>query len=210
MTDASPSVGRAGERALIALALDALRAGAARVLLVEGEPGIGKSHLLAYVAGTARAAGATVLEARASAFEGDLPYALFADALDGHLAAAGPRRLGRLGLADPAALLGALPALAPLAAGPAPPDRHRTQRALRDLLERLAGPRPLVVCLDDVHWADPASARCASRCDLPIPGSPSSTSTRGAPARSAASASAITARSCARPTVTAPIVPCAG
>ena len=30
-------------------------------------------------------------------------------------------------------------------------------RALRGLLTRLAGARPLVLCLDDVHWADPAS-----------------------------------------------------
>ncbi len=37
-------------------------------------------------------------------------------------------------------------------------DRHRVHRALRDLLSRLAAARALVLCLDDVHWADPASA----------------------------------------------------
>ena len=50
-----------------------------------------------------------------------------------------------------------LPALAERAGGPVAADRHRTHRALRDLLERLAATRPLVLCLDDVHWADPGS-----------------------------------------------------
>ena len=36
-------------------------------------------------------------------------------------------------------------------------DRHGTHRWLRSRLEELAAARPLVVCLDDVHWADPAS-----------------------------------------------------
>ena len=147
-------VGRARERELLARALTALVAGTGSVVFVEGEAGIGKSRLLAHLAGEAAAAGCTVLEARASAFEGDLPYAVFTEALDGHLAG---RRLDRLGLADPAALARALPALAALAPEPAAPDRHRTHRALRDLLERLAAARPLVLCLDDLHWADPAS-----------------------------------------------------
>ena len=46
---------------------------------------------------------------------------------------------------------------------PGSPQRRRRATgtaptaALRDLLERLAATRPLVLCLDDVHWADPAS-----------------------------------------------------
>jgi DNA-binding CsgD family transcriptional regulator len=140
-------VGRAAERAAIDAALRAGRG----VIAIEGEPGIGKSRLLAYV-GTA-AEGATVLAARASEYEADLPYGLFTDALDGHLAALGERRVARLGLADPGALGALLPALGEGAGA----DRHRTHRALRDLLERLASPRPLVLCLDDVHWADPGS-----------------------------------------------------
>ena len=147
-----PLIGRAREREAIDAALASLRAGAAGLLVLEGEAGIGKSRLLGYVAA---AEGCTVLEARASEYEADLPYALWTEALDRHLAAAGERRVSRLGLADAAALAGVLPALG--VSGPAAADRHRTHRALRDLLERLAATRPLVVCLDDVHWADPAS-----------------------------------------------------
>jgi DNA-binding CsgD family transcriptional regulator len=148
-------VGRARERAAIAALVEA----PGGVLVVGGEPGIGKSRLLGELGLRAEAAGATVLAARASEFEGDLPYALWTEALDAHLAAAGERRLSRLGLADAEALVAVLPAVGALAGRPSgtDADRHRIHRALRDLLSALAAVRQLVVCLDDVHWADPPS-----------------------------------------------------
>jgi DNA-binding CsgD family transcriptional regulator len=151
--DASPPrlVGRTPERKAIDAALRRLGSEGC-VVAIEGEPGIGKSRLLAYLADAAAVAGCTVLTARASEFEADLPYAAWTDALDAHLAGL---RIERLGLADPAALAGFLPALG---GEPAAADRHRIARALRDLLERLAASRPLVVCLDDLHWADPGSS----------------------------------------------------
>ena len=88
-----PLIGRAREREAIDAALRARGGGH---LVLEGEPGIGKSRLLAYVAA---AEGCTVLAARASEYEADLPYALWTEALDRHLA--GWRApLSRLGLAD--------------------------------------------------------------------------------------------------------------
>ena len=134
VADASPSVlvGRARERELLARALTALVAGTGSVVFVEGEAGIGKSRLLAHLAGEAAAAGCTVLEARASAFEGDLPYAVFTEALDGHLAG---RRLDRLGLADPAALGAPAPrpgrARARAGRPRPPPDAPRPARSAR-------------------------------------------------------------------------------
>jgi DNA-binding CsgD family transcriptional regulator len=165
-----PLVGRAAEREAIAGALRALRTGPGGVVTVEGEPGIGKSALLAHLAAQAAADECTVLTARATEFEADLPYALWTEALDAHLAGIGARRRGRLGLADPGALATLLPSLGE-AAG-APVDRHRTHRALRDLLERLAAAGPLVVCLDDVHWADPASIDVLAALLSRPPGSP--------------------------------------
>ena len=53
-----------------------------------------------------------------------------------------------------------LPSLADRAADGGPvlqDERYRAHRAVRELLERLAVRRPLVLALDDVHWADPAS-----------------------------------------------------
>ncbi len=163
-----PLVGRARERAAIGTAAEALSDGRGRVVVIVGEPGIGKSRLLGHLADRVETAGATVLGARASEFEGDLPFALWTEALDPHLAAAGDRRLSRLGLSDPEPLAAVLPALGPLAgraaardlepAARADADRHRIHRALRDLVGRLAAVRPLVLCFDDVHWADPSSA----------------------------------------------------
>jgi ATP/maltotriose-dependent transcriptional regulator MalT len=165
-----PLVGRAAEREAIAGALRALRTGPGGVVTVEGEPGIGKSALLAHLAAQAAADGCTVLSARATEFEADLPYALWTEALDAHLAGIGERRLARLGLADPGALATLLPSLGEAADAPA--DRHRTHRALRDLLERLATAAPVVVCLDDVHWADPASIDALAALLARPPGSP--------------------------------------
>ena len=104
-----------------------------------------------------------MLSARASELERDLPYALWSEAIDPQLAGLGERRVRLLGLLDPQALAGLAPGML---AGSSPgndlggssvADRHRVHRALRDLLGRLATSRALVICLDDVHWADPAS-----------------------------------------------------
>ena len=94
MTESTPPlVGRESERAAIDGALQALDSGKGAIVAVEGEPGIGKSRLLAHLSAAAGAAGLTVLSGRASEFEMDLPYALWTDALDRHLADAGERRL---------------------------------------------------------------------------------------------------------------------
>ena len=158
MDDAPPSglVGRARECEAIAGALRALPTQPGTVVALEGEPGIGKSRLLEHLATAAEAEGASVLGARSSEFESDLPYALWTEALDSHLAGMGERRVSRLGLTDRGALATVLPAVAGGATVEGG-DRHRTHRALRDLLERLASTSPLVLWMDDVHWADPAS-----------------------------------------------------
>src|SRR5437762_153007 len=81
-------VGRAAE-------LDTLRRLArepapARVVQVVGDPGIGKSRLLAELAHLATAEGRTVLSARAAEFERHVPFGVFVDALADHLAGLDP------------------------------------------------------------------------------------------------------------------------
>jgi DNA-binding NarL/FixJ family response regulator len=80
-------VGRVAEREAIERALE----DGAGLVVIEGEPGIGKSRLLAHLANHAAAQGCRVLEARASEFEADVPYAVFAEALGDEFAAAGER-----------------------------------------------------------------------------------------------------------------------
>ena len=150
-----PLVGREPEIDRLEALLDALEDDAPALLAqVSGEAGIGKSHLLAELSGRADARGWLTLTGRAAEFEADLPFGVFVDALDDYLGALDPDLAGGLGDEELAELGSAFPALRHTGA---PTDRPQLHRAVRLLLERLAGRQPFVVVLDDVQWADPAS-----------------------------------------------------
>jgi len=150
---APPLVGREPEVAALERALATVAGGRPWVVGITGEPGIGKSRLLGELARRAADRGHLVVAGRAAELERDVPFALWAEALEPRLDAAALEALTVDELAD---LAVALPAagVAPAATG----ERHRVARAVRRLLERLAAERPVTVLLDDVHWADPASA----------------------------------------------------
>jgi DNA-binding CsgD family transcriptional regulator len=126
-----------------------------RTLLLGGEAGIGKTRLLAEFGARAQAAGARVLVGSClHVGEGTLPFAAVSQAL---------RQLARQ--LDPGALEGAAGAFRPELArllpdlGPAEPTtgelgRARLFEGLLRLLERLAAERPLLLAVEDVHWAD--------------------------------------------------------
>ena len=155
-------VGRAQELRAIEATLDALNGGQRQCLQVVGEPGIGKSRVLRELADSADGRGHLVLSGRGTEFEQELPFGVFVDALDDYLGTLNPRELERLGAERRAEVAAVFPALADLAGGDAPrahleAERYRTHRAVRALLERLAVRVPLVLALDDLHWADEAS-----------------------------------------------------
>jgi predicted ATPase len=79
---ASALVGRRDELASLERAVAAVEAGAACSVALRGEPGIGKSRLLAELAGRAQERGLLVLEGRAAELERDLTFALLEDALE--------------------------------------------------------------------------------------------------------------------------------
>lgn len=138
---AHPVVGRDDEMRAVAAAFDALIAGTGGFLQVVGEPGIGKTYLLAAIREAALAKGIRVLSGRATEFEQEMPFQILLDALSEHR--------------DLARLLDGLP----LGAGetPAPDiDRFRLFQSLRQVVSEMAD-RPILVLLDDVHWADPGS-----------------------------------------------------
>ena len=140
-------------------ALIALEGGTPRAVEVVGPAGIGKSRLLAELSARAGARGHVVLSGSGAELEQDLPYWVFVDALDDYVAGLEPRRLDRLDATTRSELAQFLPALSDSAAASETGlhERYRTHRAARTLLERLAIPKPLVLLLDDFHWADPAS-----------------------------------------------------
>ena len=150
--------GRERELGALTAALERVAGGQSTFVEVAGEPGIGKTRLLGELAEQAERRGCLVLGGRATEFERDAPYGLWVDAVDPHLRTLDGARLRRLAGDGQDALAVALPAVDALQAGPAPPaERYVVHRAMRGLLDRLATPRPLVLCLDDVHWADPGS-----------------------------------------------------
>jgi AAA ATPase domain len=156
-----PLVGREAALAEIDSALKTLPSGGSVVLCLSGEPGIGKTRLLAELSVRANARGFLVLDGRAAEFERDTPFAAFVDALDDYLAEAGPRVLGLLPPTTVAHLATVFPAVTAPAHEPVTvlqAERYRIHRALRSLLDALAVSAPLVLILNDLHWVDSASA----------------------------------------------------
>jgi ATP/maltotriose-dependent transcriptional regulator MalT len=153
-------IGRAEEVLAIDRTLSELGQGGSAAIEVAGEPGIGKTRLLAELATRADALGYLVLSGSASELEVDLPFWVLVDALDEYVAGLEPRRLDALENDVLSELATVFPALTPRASARTavvPQTRYRTYRAVRELLERLTATKPLVLVLDDVHWADPAS-----------------------------------------------------
>jgi DNA-binding NarL/FixJ family response regulator len=153
-------VGRAEELGALDDALAELDRARSVALELVGEPGIGKTRLLAELAARADARGYLVLAGSASELERDLPFWVFVDALDEYLQGLEPHRLDALEEDIRAELADVFPSLARFAAGRGAVvqhERYRTHRAVRTLLERLTANEPLVLVLDDVHWADSAS-----------------------------------------------------
>jgi ATP/maltotriose-dependent transcriptional regulator MalT len=151
---------------LLERVLDEACAGSPQIVFVTGEPGIGKSSLLAELLIQAEQRGCLALRGSAAEFERDLPFGLIIDALDEYLESLAPSAFHSLETETLAELGGVFPALRSLDPGWDNPttaaERHRAYRAARELMERLAVKQPLVLVLDDLHWADGASLELAS------------------------------------------------
>ena len=155
-----PLVGRADEMHVLEQALADLERGPPAAIEIVGEPGIGKTRLLTELAARAELRGYVVLSGSASELERELPFSVFVDALDEYVESLGSDRLSTLGDDVQAELAYVLPSLSALASGRAVAlqhERYRSHRAVRSLLELLAQTTPLVLTLDDFHWADSAS-----------------------------------------------------
>lgn len=154
-------VGRTRELGAIDLALDRVSSGAQWAIEVVGEPGIGKSRLLAEVCRRASERGFLVLDGRAAEFEQDIPFGVFIDALNDHVGSLGPTTIRALDADAVEELSSVLPSMSALGdervVGGGDARRYRVHYAIRALLERLAKSQPLLLALDDVHWADAAS-----------------------------------------------------
>ncbi|MFJ8431999.1 AAA family ATPase [Kitasatospora sp. NPDC094019] len=139
--------GRERERAAVDALLDGARGGRSGVLLLRGEPGIGKTAVLEYAVAAA-GDGFRVVRATGVEYEAELPFAglslLLASGLDRLHALPGPQRRsleGAFGLGE--------------ATGGA--DRLLAGLATLGLLAELASEQPLLCVVDDVQWLDRSS-----------------------------------------------------
>src|SRR5580693_7590564 len=139
--------GRLNERGVRDRLVADVRAGEGRALVVRGEPGVGKTALLDYLA--EHASGCLVTRAAGVQSEMELAFAglhqLCAPMLDHAESLPGPQR---------EALMTAFG----LSAGPAP-DRFLVGLAVLGLLSETAEERPLLCVVDDQQWLDQASAQ---------------------------------------------------
>jgi DNA-binding CsgD family transcriptional regulator/tetratricopeptide (TPR) repeat protein len=126
------------------------------IVLVGGEAGVGKTRLVAELSGRCLADGSRVLTGGCVPVgEGGLPYAPIVEVLRGLLADLGADELrGLIGPSWPE-LGGLLPALGEAPAGPSDQAaRARLFELLLGLLGRLGEQAPLVLVVEDLHWAD--------------------------------------------------------
>jgi DNA-binding CsgD family transcriptional regulator len=153
-------IGRQQELRTVEVAVARLSRARGGWLVLSGEPGVGKTRLLGELLERSAQAGHIVLSGRGAELERDTPFGIWIDALDDHVASLGDDQLRRLVGDRTAELSRVLPSVrAPgLECAPAlQTERYQAHRAVRLLLERLAARRPVVVALDDLHWADDAS-----------------------------------------------------
>ena len=134
-------VGRAVEVESLDRALTELWRRRPCALELAGEPGIGKTRLLAELEERADARGTLVLAGSASELERELPFWVFVDALDEYVHGLAPHRLAAMDSDARTELAHVLPSLG--AAADLAAERYRTHRAMRQLLEALARDAPL-------------------------------------------------------------------
>ncbi|WP_297644943.1 LuxR family transcriptional regulator [Pseudonocardia sp.] len=156
---------RQAELASVMARLDAVITGQGGLVIVEGPAGIGKTSLLGAVRAAAHERGLRVLTARASPLEHEFGFGVIRDLLTPILRDPAQRDLLMQGAARLAG-----PAL-DLAGSPAP--TYATVHGLYWLTAGIAERGPLVLTVDDAHWADIASLRALHHiahrvADLPL------------------------------------------
>jgi class 3 adenylate cyclase/tetratricopeptide (TPR) repeat protein len=159
-----PMVGRDSELTRLVARVAEAANGHGGLVLVSGEPGMGKSRMVEEVAERARGDGVVVLAGRA--FESDWapPYALFAEALAEHIAEAEPQALLEDLGPSAAPLAQLLPAIRHTLPGVPEPaavqpdeERFRLIDAAAQFLVARSRRAPVLLVLDDLHWADRGS-----------------------------------------------------
>ena len=159
------TVGRGDELQVATRALTAALDGHPVHLLIAGEAGVGKTRFVSEIAATAAELGMRVVSGGcANIGQGGLPYGALVEALRGVASELDPDELAAAVGPAAADLARLAPDIAPrLATGPdtdpalEPWQQARLMESLLGFLGRLAATAPVLLAIEDVHWADPAT-----------------------------------------------------
>jgi class 3 adenylate cyclase len=157
-------IGRADEMSALRAAIDASLGGQAPLVMVAGEPGIGKTRLAEEAGVYARLRGAQVLMGRCYEGEAASPYSSFVEAIREYVSTrpddALKAELGD-GASDVAKLVSEirkrLPELRPAASSEPNQERVRLFESVASFLINASKANPIMLLLDDLHWADKPS-----------------------------------------------------
>ena len=165
-------IGRSDQLRRLVERLDKLKTGAGGMVLVSGEPGIGKTRLIDETLAVARDRGLHVLLGRCHERDTAIPYLPITDAVETYARTCAPAMWERLLHAAGADLTVLLSdnvlkhASRSMSGGVtdtsmgamlASRDSIRPERAVRTLLVELSKSSPCLLIVDDLHWADPSS-----------------------------------------------------
>ncbi len=159
---ALPLIGRDREVATLTRVLDDAERGTASTIFLAGEGGVGKTRLAEFLVGEATRRKWSTAVGRAYPVETGVPYALFSDALLPTLRAMDSATLAVMSRGGEAELARLFPALelrtdVRTPRGDASDLKARLLWTFSQFLGRFASKRPLLLVLENVHWADASS-----------------------------------------------------
>ncbi|MDB5066354.1 MAG: hypothetical protein JWM18_2788 [Chloroflexi bacterium] len=160
----TPLVGRETEMATLHELVQAARGGRGALVMVGGEPGVGKTRLAEEVTTEAAGGGMLALTGRCYEMAGSPPYLPFIELLEA-MARTVPHERFREALSEDAAQVAKLvpelhrlfPEIPPPLTLPAEHERRYLFNSVRDFIQRAGRLRPLLLVLEDLHWADDAT-----------------------------------------------------
>jgi predicted ATPase/class 3 adenylate cyclase len=158
----TPPVEREAERASLRRLLDDALAGHGRLALVAGEPGIGKSRLVSEIGEVAQARGMRELTGHCVEMSGGPPYLPYVEMIDQAINSLGRSLALSNALGNVAAeiariapaLRRAFPNIPPPVELPAELARRYVWNSFSEFIGRAAQAQPLLLVLEDLHWAD--------------------------------------------------------
>jgi len=160
----TPFAGREREMAELSSFLRRAAGGRGMIVVIGGEAGVGKTRLTEELMVEARRQGLHVLTGHCHQGEDALPYVPFVEIIESVARSLSPESL-ILALGDSAPdvakvmpeLHGIVPDIAASPSRSEGPDQRYILNSLRTFFERLANRKPLLIVLEDLHWADKAS-----------------------------------------------------